>query len=389
MRTALLFPLLSCLALCLGACSGEAIDSGFIARANAPLLTSVSGPAGGGQTGSVAALALPGAAGAVAQVRERAYPNGVRQEIALRDEGGRPSANDIELSVATSAMGQRVGWLAIGRPSANGIGSEILARFPNQRMQIVTRPLYNALGRFGLAIGRDPSGTRCVFAWQWIDNLRDADSDRATVRKTMDSLSGRGLPASIRIRLCRRDMTLDQLAALVEGLTPADPETVSRLASLVGSGEAGEGGMVANPGAATSPVPESLESALGPAAAPPSVAHAPSPKKRARRPPDSPDADAEPPQATSRSARRTPAPRAPDAPETQQGSDGTRYLAPVDAAQGSEAAPAQAPVPRVGRSVAGGPNLPPQAFSGPGPGAAQRPVSADPYGGGTPIGAAP
>lgn len=388
MRAALLFPLL----LCLGACSGEPIGQSFLASAGAPLVAPVTGAAVGPSSGAGAVLALPGAAGTIAQVRERAYPNGARQVAVLRDESGRPSANDIELSVARSAGG-RAGWLAIGKPSANGVRSEILSRFPRLRMEIVTRPMYNALGRFGLAIGRDPSGMRCVFAWQWLDDLRDSDPDRPTLSKTMDSFDGRGLPASIRVRLCRTDMTLDQLASQIEGMTLTDPQNLRALAALIGSGDGGGGGglVEATAPGGLSPVSESLESALGPAA-PPRPLRTPWVRKQGHA------ASASPYKAARRSRRRpSPAvaarPRPTSRPQgADQGSDagdGVRYLAPVESGQGGAAGQAPAQVPHAGRSVAVGPKLPPQAFTGPVSGASAPRTPADPYGAPTAIGAAP
>jgi hypothetical protein len=72
---------------------------------------------------------------------------------------------------------------------------------------VVTRPAANAYGPYGLAIGRDPAGARCLYAWQWI-----AEPPALAVGQTASA------PMSLRVRLCRTDMTLETMAAAVNQL---------------------------------------------------------------------------------------------------------------------------------------------------------------------------
>jgi len=72
-------------------------------------------------------------------------------------------------------------------------------------MQIVDHPRSNAYGVYGFAVGKWANGARCIYAWQWIDNLKSAEANGVNA-------------ASVRIRLCRTGGTLDQLASLVDGL---------------------------------------------------------------------------------------------------------------------------------------------------------------------------
>jgi len=386
MRTAFLFPLL----LCLGACSAESQEGGFLDRVDAPIAAPLIPPLA---AANGAILTLPNGAGPPGQVRERIYPNGARQVVPIGGPAGEPTLNDIEITLAKRGARRRAGWVSVGKPSAEGVRSEILSRFPGMRMEIVTRPLFNSLGRFGLAIGRSSSGLRCVFAWQWVGDLRDADPDRSTVKKAMDSLTGRGLPASIRVRLCRPDMTLDQLADFLQGLSLTSPQDLRRLLAEIGSQEIDGGGPIAVEGAGASglaPLSQSLEAALGPAPPPRTIIvarKAPirrAPPARARKParPAAAVQTIEPVHPVALS----PKPSKSDDHGDASGPNGERYLAsPGESARSG----AQAPVlGRAGRSVAAGPSLPPQAYKGPGQGADS--LGADgPHGGAAPTGAAP
>ena len=92
-------------------------------------------------------LALPEAAGRFKKLRETHFVNGTRQEIVLEAGKGVYGENVIDVSVRTTDVrpaGARV--LEIGKPSENGIKREILSRFPDVRMNIVTRPMRNRLG---------------------------------------------------------------------------------------------------------------------------------------------------------------------------------------------------------------------------------------------------
>jgi hypothetical protein len=73
-------------------------------------------------------------------------------------------------------------------------------------MRVVETPRHNAFGPYGLAVGVTRGGLRCVYAWQWLDG-RD--------RLVAERLGG---SATWRARLCRRDTTLDQIAAALDGL---------------------------------------------------------------------------------------------------------------------------------------------------------------------------
>lgn len=92
----------------------------------------------------------------------------------------------------------------MAKPSEAGIRSELEAGFPGIPMQVVTRPASNAYGPYGLAVGHSTGGARCLYAWQWIEEAPSLDAAR-----------GAPGPLSVRIRLCRSDITLEAMAAAV------------------------------------------------------------------------------------------------------------------------------------------------------------------------------
>jgi len=176
-----------------------------------------------------AMMTAPEGLGLIAKVRERHFRNGSRQEIALANDKGAHGENVIEISVQTAPPGDgATGDLLIGKPSERGIHTEILARFPDLRMGVVTRPMRNAYGPFGLAIGKHADGARCVFAWQWIEDIRDSAQGQSSFKRFGALLAGQPVPASIRVRVCRSDRTLDEMASLMEGLRLGDPAALER-----------------------------------------------------------------------------------------------------------------------------------------------------------------
>lgn len=327
----------------------------------------------------IAALLLPEGAGPLVRVREKHFANGTRQEIIIATDKGTYGENVIDVSVRTmEASARHANPLTIGPPSENGIRNEILSRFPDVQMNIVTRPMRNGLGPFGLAIGRHSAGARCVFAWQWIEDLRESSPGSSNLTKLNAMMAGRSLATSVRIRLCRNDSTVDQLAAHIEGLRVGSASALERIASMDRRDIDGEPVSVSGTRSTplVKPVTGSLEAAItrpiqpaeppkqvarakpAPAPAPPRrVAQAaPAPKpQRAPRPAPPPEPAAAP------QVQVQPAPVYAPAPTTM---GGRKYLAPVAGmappppAYGA-AAPAAVPP---GASM----GLPPQAYRGPG-----------------------
>ena len=208
---------LSLLTLTLSACSVAEPDRPFVARVDAPpsgvsVGEPLSAPISAKRTSSLAILSLPDEGPAPGKLTERQYANGWRQSVSLGSAKTEGDWNDLSIDIQTEPPETgRGAQIPMGKPSQEGIRHEIIARFPHTAMRIVTRPMRNALGPFGLAIGADAGDMRCAFAWQWVDDIHSA-------AKGGGSSLGGGAPASIRMRICRTGVTADQLANQFERL---------------------------------------------------------------------------------------------------------------------------------------------------------------------------
>ena len=338
------------LCLALAACGGDGVlpARDAIVTGAIPETVSVEQP-------SNLLLELPAEMGAVQQVREHPYANAYRQEISLR--GGEHGENVVEVSVAAPAGG--VGSLVVGRPSEGGVRSEIIARFHDIPMRIVTSPLGNAAGPFGLAIGKAADGTRCVFAWQWIDDLHAQNGGGSGIAAM---LSSGATPASVRVRLCRKNATVDELANLVQQIRPVGGPAVDRvLASgarrpvAVAVGAPASSVLVADATRAdTVPVGATLESALGGSPIPKAAPEAPKPAvAKAARPRRVRHAKAAEPAVAATETTVSPAPYA----------NGPRYMAPLPGAAASQAPGVVNAAPAAGGGF--NPQLPAVAYRGP------------------------
>ncbi|MBX3527778.1 MAG: cellulose biosynthesis protein BcsN [Rhodoblastus sp.] len=262
----LLLPILAALA----GCASDA-PTGFVSRVDtsSPETTPVSGA-----DASMMLVQMPQPGGLVTKVREKSYANGISQQAILGGEVSGLGENHLEIYVQTSASNGAAGLLNIGPPSESGMKREILARYPKVPMRIVTQPRQNSLGVFGLAIGRASNGARCVFAWQWVDDIRRGGSQDSGFsimgRRFGGSSSAAGAtPASIRVHLCRKDATVDDLAATVEGMTLASPAIIQNALNPARRIEATAPVRDAGPNRGSTVIASaapagSLESALGP-----------------------------------------------------------------------------------------------------------------------------
>ena len=184
--TLAILPLVSTLA----ACGSPGFDDNFSARQQrsasplSPVVVSSIGTGTSREDFADAIMLLPPEAGAVTRIRERHYPNGTRQDIIMA--GGAAGDNVIEVSVRTQdSVGRSMGGqlLQIGEPSERGVRNEIMSRFPDVRMHIVTRPIRNTFGPVGVAVGRRADGARCVFGWQWIADAREAWPNQSNLNR--------------------------------------------------------------------------------------------------------------------------------------------------------------------------------------------------------------
>lgn len=160
---------------------------------------------------------MPAWIGKPIRVRERADAEGFEQAVSLALSARGDAPGNLVLVTtrrpSTSSLDATTGEpRPMSAPSEAGIRAEIEAAFPGIAMTVVARPSANAYGPYGLAVGRSPRGARCLYAWQWIDDMR--------------ATGGAGWPASplsLRVRLCRDDITLEAMAAAVTKLRLVPP----------------------------------------------------------------------------------------------------------------------------------------------------------------------
>lgn len=236
-------PQLCFLALGLGACSMTP-DRGLLARIDATPVgatTAPTPPASHGleaRSGAAALLSLPVEARVRGSLEERRYANGWRQSVALDRAVMGGGWNELTVDIRTDRTGSReremsMGEIAMGKPTEQGLKQELTLRFPATQMRVIAKPMRNALGPFGLAVGAGPRGVRCAFAWQWVDDLRAAAVDAATT----STARGDEIAASIRLRVCRKGVTEAQLVDWYSRLQTNQALDVERIIRAARSGE--------------------------------------------------------------------------------------------------------------------------------------------------------
>ncbi len=173
-------------------------------------------PVGASAPRSPAAIKVPAALGAVKNVEDRRYANGLDERIVL--DNGEDGDNRIDVAFfRTDGTGAGADRLTAQRPARAEIEGEIVSRFPGVGMHIVTTPRRNARGPIGMAVGQSQQGVKCLYAWQWIDEASSGE---------------RGVVASLRARLCSRRASLDQMAGALEDMEIFAPKDLAADVSL-------------------------------------------------------------------------------------------------------------------------------------------------------------
>jgi hypothetical protein len=152
------------------------------------------------QTSSYRAV-LPAEAGSTTVVGMFRQGRSILRREAISGEAGRKNENMI-LVAAGPAHETNLGYLQ--KPSEQEVGRYLRQKFPDVAMRVIREPRSNQYGLFGLAVGYSAGTGRCIYAWQWIDELGPGSSARDPTA------------ASVRMHLCRHDDSLEQLASFFE-----------------------------------------------------------------------------------------------------------------------------------------------------------------------------
>ena len=229
------------------------------ARDNADYRASAAGPGFNSQAGvlavavpaSGAAAFLPASAGRIIQVAERRFADGLSQDIILDGSRSAKGENHIEIAMRFQPQGetQTDNRVPLSKPSETAIASEIETRFPDVRMETVNVLLQNHYGPYGLAAGRRGNGERCIYAWQWIDDINNPTAPATP--GLASALVAPPQPVSLRVRLCRSGVSADQLAGLVNELVVGGGRSRGQLPVLGQNGASGDALTAAGGGIAT------------------------------------------------------------------------------------------------------------------------------------------
>ncbi len=160
---------------------------------------------------STRAIIVPPPGGpSVVAVLQRAYQNGVSQEIALSTASLTPGQNAFYVSLLNNASSPEgaTETLTLRSLTPDRIQAEMEERIPGVEMQTSLIYVQNKFGPFGFATGRSSSGDLCLYAWQQIEPDEPA-------------IFVPGGAISVRLRLCDADANVEQLLRIMYGYTIA------------------------------------------------------------------------------------------------------------------------------------------------------------------------
>ena len=152
----------------------------------------------------------PAWAGAIKKATQAQERGAIRQEIALDGAPREQRVIEVAMGIAKNA-----GVEALRAPTDADIADEIKTKFPDVAMRVAQTSGGGPGASRGLAIGRGADGTNCLYAWRWTENVRTV-ADPSGIAAAGAFFSGNATPASLRIRLCTKYVSLDDLASLAE-----------------------------------------------------------------------------------------------------------------------------------------------------------------------------
>lgn len=159
-----------------------------------------------------AALAmLPAEAGAVVSVSEQREEERLRQTVTLAGAATARGSNEIRI------VAERRGPSTTRRVTEAQIDAELAAELPGIDMRPTSRVIVNAAGPIGVATGRARDGSECAYGWQ----ETAAAPRRGAPHEGLGALFAETdrTDLSIRVRLCRKGVSQEQLIAAIEGLS--------------------------------------------------------------------------------------------------------------------------------------------------------------------------
>ena len=163
---------------------------------------------------SRAFVELPMLAGPVIAVREKRYANGIEQIMVLESEAAADGENRIEVRVTQPGKADsriKNEYLQVRNTRAEQIRSDMKEFVWGIPMEIVGSVEANAYGTYGYALGRSKIGYNCLLGWQ---NVKGVMKERRLLGFTTTSHTD----MSVRLRICRTDLSADQLVSIIRGM---------------------------------------------------------------------------------------------------------------------------------------------------------------------------
>jgi hypothetical protein len=158
-------------------------------------------------------IELPYLSGRPIAVREKRYANGVEQTIVLESEATADGENRVEVRVTqTAASDDRISseYLQVRSSRQEQIRSDMKEFVWGVPMRILGSVEANAYGTYGYALGRSKMGFNCLLGWQNVKGV-------AKRKKTLGFMTSNKTEMSVRFRICRSDVSEEQLVAIIRG----------------------------------------------------------------------------------------------------------------------------------------------------------------------------
>jgi Cellulose biosynthesis protein BcsN len=163
---------------------------------------------------SRAFMELPAMAGPMIAVREKRYANGIEQTMVLESEAAADGENRIEVRVTQPGKSDdriKNEYLQVRNTRREQIQSDMKEFVWGIPMEIVASVEANAYGTYGYALGRSKLGYNCLLGWQ---NVKGVMKERRLLGFTTTS----NTDMSVRLRICRTDLSADQLVSIIRGM---------------------------------------------------------------------------------------------------------------------------------------------------------------------------
>ncbi len=155
-------------------------------------------------------------AGEVVSVLQNRAGGVLTQRIVLKGDAGTGGENAIVVQVNQGPRRMADIDGPVPKPSESSIRAELDQNFATVDMELSQAYNHNSFGPFGYAIGHPRTNSSCIYAWQWSLGKLPRLIDSPAAFAATSSLPS--MPTSVRVRLCRSNLTETDLVAFVRDM---------------------------------------------------------------------------------------------------------------------------------------------------------------------------